>query len=120
MTGGYHTLVVTDHYGNESVTIYFKVAEGEGTTTPSFEEGKELIPSKMVNAEITLEKHTVGQTEYVQEHKAESIHIESGKWYVGQFTITSSVRKYFEIRVQDAAAGHVSIPANTEFKKVLV
>ena len=92
----------------------------EETTTPSFEEGKELIPSKMVNAEITLEKHTVGQTEYVQEHKAESIHIQSGKWYVGQFTITSSVRKYFEIRVQDAAAGHVSIPANTEFKKVLV
>ena len=92
----------------------------EGTTTPSFEEGKELIPSKMVNAEITLEKHTVGQTEYVQEHKAESIHIESGKWYVGQFTITSSVRKYFEIRVQDAAAEYVSIPANTEFKKVLV
>ena len=120
LTGGYHTLVVTDHYGNESVTIYFKVAEGEGTTTPSFEEEKELIPSDKVNAEITLEKHTVGQTEYVQEHKAESIHIESGKWYVGQFTITSSVRKYFEIRVQDAAAEYVSIPANTEFKKVLV
>lgn len=120
LTGGYHTLVVTDRYGNESVTIYFKVAEGEGTTTPSFEEEKELIPSDKVNAEITLEKHTVGQTEYVQEHKAESIHIESGKWYVGQFTITSSVRKYFEIRVQDAAAEYVSIPANTEFKKVLV
>ena len=120
LTSGYHTLVVTDYNGTESVTIYFKVAKGEGTTTPSFEEGKELIPSKMVNAEITLEKHTVGQTEYVQEHKAESIHIESGKWYVGQFTITSSVRKYFEIRVQDAAAEYVSIPANTEFKKVLV
>lgn len=119
LTSGYHTLVVTDYYGKESVTIYFKVAEGEGTTTPSFEEGKELIPSEMVNAEITLEKHTVGQTEYVQEHKAKSIHIESGKWYVGQFTITSSVRKYFEIRVQDAAE-YVSIPANTEFKKVLV
>lgn len=102
-------------------TIDVKVpGKEEGTTTPSFEEGKELIPSKMVNAEITLEKHTVGQTEYVQEHKAESIHIESGKWYVGQFTITSSVRKYFEIRVQDAAAKYVSIPANTEFKKVLV
>lgn len=102
-------------------TIDVKVpGKEEGTTTPSFEEGKELIPSKMVNAEITLEKHTVGQTEYVQEHKAESIHIESGKWYVGQFTITSSVRKYFEIRVQDAAAEYVSIPASTEFKKVLV
>ena len=102
-------------------TIDVKVpGKEEGTTTPSFEEGKELIPSKMVNAEITLEKHTVGQTEYVQEHKAESIHIESGKWYVGQFTITSSVRKYFEIRVQDAAAEYASIPANTEFKKVLV
>lgn len=102
-------------------TIDVKVpGKEEGTTTPSFEEGKELIPSKMVNAEITLEKHTVGQTEYVQEHKAESIHIESGKWYVGQFTITSSVRKYFEIRVLDAAAEYVSIPANTEFKKVLV
>lgn len=102
-------------------TIDVKVpGKEEGTTTPSFEEGKELIPSKMVNAEITLEKHTVGQTEYVQEHKAESIHIELGKWYVGQFTITSSVRKYFEIRVQDAAAEYVSIPANTEFKKVLV
>lgn len=102
-------------------TIDVKVpGKEEGTTTPSFEEGKELIPSKMVNAEITLEKHTVGQTEYVQEHKAESIHIESGKWYVGQFTITSSVRKYFEIRVQDAAAEYVSIPENTEFKKVLV
>ena len=63
-------------------TIDVKVpGKEEGTTTPSFEEGKELIPSKMVNAEITLEKHTVGQTEYVQEHKAESIHIESGKWY---------------------------------------
>ena len=120
LTSGYHTLVVTNNSGNESVTIYFKVAKEEGTTTPSFEEGKELIPSDKVNAEITLEKHTVGQTEYVQEHKAESIHIESGKWYVGQFTITSSVRKYFEIRVQDAAAKYVSIPANTEFKKVLV
>lgn len=32
LTSGYHTLVVTDHYGNESVTIYFKVAEEEGTT----------------------------------------------------------------------------------------
>lgn len=31
-TGGYHTLVVTDFYGKESVTIYFKVAEEEGTT----------------------------------------------------------------------------------------
>lgn len=102
-------------------TIDVKVpGKEEGTTTPSFEEEKELIPSDKVNAEITLEKHTVGQTEYVQEHKAESIHIESGKWYVGQFTITSSVRKYFEIRVQDAAAEYVSIPANTEFKKVLV
>lgn len=26
LTGGYHTLVVTDYYGKESVTIYFKVA----------------------------------------------------------------------------------------------
>lgn len=125
LTSGYHTLVVTDHYGNESVTIYFKVAKEEETTTPevttpSFEEGKELIPSDKVNAEISLEKHTAGQLEYAQEHKADSIHIESGKWYVGQFTITSSVRKYFEIRIQDAAASHVSIPANTEFKKVLV
>lgn len=120
LTSGYHTLVVTGYNGTESVTIYFKVAKGEETTTPTFEEGKELIPSDKVNAEITLEKHTVGQTEYIQEHKADSIHIESGKWYVGQFTITSSVRKYFEIRVQDAAAGHASIPANTEFKKVLV
>lgn len=32
LTGGYHTLVVTDCYGKESVTIYFKVAEEEGTT----------------------------------------------------------------------------------------
>lgn len=32
LTSGYHTLVVTDHYGNESVTIYFKVAGEEGTT----------------------------------------------------------------------------------------
>lgn len=32
LTGGYHTLVVTDYYGKESVTIYFKVAEEEGTT----------------------------------------------------------------------------------------
>ena len=35
LTSGYHTLVVTDHYGNESVTIYFKVAKEEGTTTPT-------------------------------------------------------------------------------------
>lgn len=32
LTSGYHTLVVTDYYGKESVTIYFKVAEEEGTT----------------------------------------------------------------------------------------
>ena len=32
LIGGYHTLVVTDYYGKESVTIYFKVAEEEGTT----------------------------------------------------------------------------------------
>ena len=32
LTGGYHTLVVTDYNGTESVTIYFKVAEEEGTT----------------------------------------------------------------------------------------
>ena len=32
LTSGYHTLVVTDYYGNESVTIYFKVAGEEGTT----------------------------------------------------------------------------------------
>lgn len=32
LTSGYHTLVVTDHYGNESVTIYFKVVGEEGTT----------------------------------------------------------------------------------------
>lgn len=48
LTSGYHTLVVTDHYGNESVTIYFKVAGEEGTTkytvsidgeSKTFEEG---------------------------------------------------------------------------------
>lgn len=32
LTSGYHTLVVTDHYGKESVTTYFKVAGEEGTT----------------------------------------------------------------------------------------
>lgn len=32
LTSGYHTLVVTDHEGKESVTIYFKVAGEEGTT----------------------------------------------------------------------------------------
>lgn len=32
LTSGYHTLVVTDFHGKESVTIYFKVAEEEGTT----------------------------------------------------------------------------------------
>lgn len=32
LTGGYHTLVVTDYNGTESVTVYFKVAEEEGTT----------------------------------------------------------------------------------------
>lgn len=32
LTSGYHTLVVTDHDGNESVTIYFKVVGEEGTT----------------------------------------------------------------------------------------
>ncbi len=32
LTSGYHTLVATDYYGNESVTIYFKVAGEEGTT----------------------------------------------------------------------------------------
>ena len=32
LTSGYHTLVVTDYYGKESVTIYFKVAGEEGTT----------------------------------------------------------------------------------------
>ena len=32
LTSGYHALVVTDHYGKESVTIYFKVAGEEGTT----------------------------------------------------------------------------------------
>ena len=33
LTGGYHTLVVTDYYGKESVTIYFKVAEEEQQNT---------------------------------------------------------------------------------------
>ena len=32
LTSGYHTLVVTDNKGEESVTIYFKVAGEEGTT----------------------------------------------------------------------------------------
>lgn len=32
LTSGYHTLVVTDYHGKESVTIYFKVAGEEGTT----------------------------------------------------------------------------------------
>ena len=32
LTSGYHTLVVTDYNGTESVTIYFKVAKGEETT----------------------------------------------------------------------------------------
>lgn len=55
LTGGYHTLVVTDHYGNESVTIYFKVAEGEGTkytvsidgTEKQYEEGATItVPTE--------------------------------------------------------------------------
>lgn len=32
LTSGYHTLVVTDYDGKESVTVYFKVAGEEGTT----------------------------------------------------------------------------------------
>lgn len=106
---------------SEGYTITIPESSGE-TTNPSFEEGKELIVDpKIVNdKDITLEKHTAGQEASAQEHKASSIHIESGKWYVGQFDITSNVRKYFEIRVQDAADNHAVIPADTQFKTFLV
>ena len=49
---GYNKLVVTDFYGKESVTIYFKVEKEEETTTKPYKDGEVLVNDSNVTKEV--------------------------------------------------------------------
>lgn len=122
LTSGYHTLVVTDYYGKESVTIYFKVAKGEETTTAAYKDGEVLVNESNQTKEVPAYK----DGDYWQkEYNNAPVKYVKGKKYVAEVVVSSTAAKRIKMVFQrvnfwdfvDANKGYeTSIAAGSKVK----
>lgn len=97
LTSGYHTLVVTDYYGKESVTIYFKVAKGEETTTAAYKDGEVLVNESNQTKEVPAYK----DGDYWQkEYNNAPVKYVKGKKYVAEVVVSSTAAKRIKMVFQ--------------------
>lgn len=99
LTGGYHTLVVTDYNGTESVTIYFKVAKGEETTTTTtpYKDGEVLVNES--NKTIEVPSYSDGNY-WQNEYNNTSVKYVKGKKYVAEVVVSSTAAKKIKMVFQ--------------------
>lgn len=97
LTSGYHTLVVTDHYGKESVTIYFKVAKEEETTTAAYKDGEVLVNESNQTKEVPA----YPDGDYWQnEYNNMPVKYVKGKKYVAEVVVSSTAAKKIKMVFQ--------------------
>ena len=97
LTSGYHTLVVTDHYGEESVTIYFKVAKEEETTTAAYKDGEVLVNESNQTKEVP--PYTDGDY-WQNEYNNMPVKYVKGKKYVAEVVVSSTAAKKIKMVFQ--------------------
>ena len=91
---GYNKLVVTDFYGKESVTIYFKVAK---TTTPSYKDGEVLVNETNVTKELPA---YTGGDYWQNEYNNAPVNYVEGKKYVAEVVVSSTAAKKIKLVFQ--------------------
>lgn len=94
---GYNKLVVTNFYGNESVTIYFKVEKEEETTTKPYKDGEVLVNESNVIKEVPAYE---SGNEYQNEYKNSGIKFVNGKKYVAEVVVSSTAAKKIKLVFQ--------------------
>lgn len=92
LTSGYHTLVVTDHYGKESVTIYFKVAKEE-----AYKDGEVLVNESNQTKEVPA--YTDGDY-WRNEYNNAPVKYVKGKKYVAEVVVSSTAAKKIKMVFQ--------------------
>lgn len=94
---GYNKLVVTDFYGKESVTIYFKVEKEEETTTKPYKDGEVLVNDSKVTKEVpAYENGDYWQNEY----NNAPVNYVKGKKYVAEVVVSSTAAKKIKLVFQ--------------------
>lgn len=94
---GYNKLVVTDFYGKESVTIYFKVEKEEETTTKPYKDGEVLVNDSNVTKEVpAYENGDYWQNEY----NNVPVNYVKGKKYVAEVVVSSTAAKKIKLVFQ--------------------
>lgn len=94
---GYNKLVVTNFYGNESVTIYFKVEKEEETTTPSYTDGEVLVNETNVTKEVPA---YTGGDYWQNEYNNAPVNYVAGKKYVAEVVVSSTATKKIKMVFQ--------------------
>lgn len=97
LTSGYHTLVVTDYNGTESVTIYFKVAKEEETTTAAYKDGEVLVNESNQTKEVPA--YTDGDY-WQNEYNNMPVKYVKGKKYVAEVVVSSTAAKRIKMVFQ--------------------
>ncbi len=94
---GYNKLVVTDFYGKESVTIYFKVEKEEETTAKPYKDGEVLVNDSNVTKEVpAYENGDYWQNEY----NNAPVNYVKGKKYVAEVVVSSTAAKKIKLVFQ--------------------
>ena len=117
LTSGYHTLVVTDHYGKESITIYFKVAKEE-----AYKDGEVLVNESNQTKEVPA---YAGGDYWQNKYNNAPVKYVKGKKYVAEVVVSSTAAKKIKMVFQrvniwdfvDANSGYeASIAAGNKVK----
>lgn len=94
---GYNKLVVTDFYGKESVTIYFKVEKEEETITKPYKDGEVLVNDSNVTKEVPAYENGVY---WQNEYNNAPVNYVKGKKYVAEVVVSSTAAKKIKLVFQ--------------------
>lgn len=94
---GYNKLVVTDYYGKESVTIYFKVEKEEETTAKPYKDGEVLVNETNVTKEVPA---YTGGDYWQNEYNNAPVKYVKGKKYVAEVVVSSTAAKAIKLVFQ--------------------
>ena len=94
---GYNKLEVTDFYGKETVTVYFKVAKKEETTTKPYKDGEVLVNESNVTKEVPAYE---GGDYWQNEYNNAPVNYVEGKKYVAEVVVSSTAAKKIKMVLQ--------------------
>lgn len=94
---GYNKLEVTDFYGKETVTVYFKVAKKEETTTKPYKDGEVLVNESNVTKEVPAYE---GGDYWQNEYNNAPVNYVEGKKYVAEVVVSSTAAKKIKLVFQ--------------------